>query len=185
MSNFLNRMIGKEKLAFGAAVFAGLMRILPHPANFTPGGGLAVYSGARISGWRAFVLPVGMMVLTGILLAWMQGYNFWTLSTLFVMLSFAVYVLLGRLVRNTENPAAIGGVILTGSVQFFLVSNLAVWAFSGMYALTWAGLSTCFLAAIPFFGMTVVGDLVYGGALFTAHHFLARNFFPQEAVASA
>lgn len=184
MSNLIQTIIGKEKLGFGEAVFAGLMRILPHPANFTPAGGLAVYSGARLSGWRAFATPLLMMIITGLILAYMRGYSFWTLTTLCVMISFCVYILLGRLVRDSENPLAIGGVVLAGSVQFFILTNLAVWAFGGLYPLTGAGLATCFTLALPFFGFTLLGDLFYSALLFTAHHFLARNYFPDEAVAS-
>ena len=144
MKQLMNSIFGKERLGYAEALFAGLMRLVPHPANFTPAGGLAVYSGARLSGWRAFATPLVMLVVTGLVLAYAGGYSFWSMTTLFVMASFCVYVLLGRLVRNTENPLAIGGVTFAGSVQFFLVTNFAVWAFAGYYPMTPAGLMTSY-----------------------------------------
>jgi hypothetical protein len=40
---------------------------------------------------------------------------------------------------------------LLGPTSFFLVSNYAVWAKSGMYPHTLAGLQACYIAAIPFY----------------------------------
>ncbi len=185
MNDMIHSIIGTRKLAFGGAVFAGLMRIVPHPPNFTPAGGLAIYSGARLSGWRAFATPLVMMVVSGLILSWMHGYSFWSSITAVVLLSFGVYVLFGKLLRNTENPLAIGGVTIAGSVQFFLITNFAVWALAGYYPPTAAGLLACYVAAIPFFGAPLLGDLFYSAALFTAHHFLARSFFPDEVVPAA
>ena len=184
MKQLMNSIFGKERLGYAEALFAGLMRLVPHPANFTPAGGLAVYSGARLSGWRAFATPLVMLVVTGLVLAYAGGYSFWSMTTLFIMASFCVYVLLGRLVRNTENPLAIGGVTFAGSVQFFLVTNFAVWAFAGYYPMTPAGLMTSYIAGLPYFAMTIAGDLFYSAVLFSAHHFLSRNYFPEEAVAA-
>ena len=63
--------------------------------------------------------------------------------------------------------AAVGG-----SLVFFLVTNLFVWAeslFDGplaMYPPTWAGLVECYTAAVPFYRTALLGDLFYCGVLF-------------------
>ena len=49
---------------------------------------------------------------------------------------------------------------------FFLLSNGAVWAFSGMYSLTWQGLVQRYVAALPFLEKTVLGDLFWTAVLF-------------------
>jgi hypothetical protein len=54
------------------------------------------------------------------------------------------------------------------SLVFFVASNFAVWAFSGMYSLDLAGLSQCFIAALPFLQNTVAGDLFWTAVLFGA-----------------
>jgi hypothetical protein len=52
------------------------------------------------------------------------------------------------------------------SLAFFLLSNGAVWAFSGMYPLTGQGLTQCYIAALPFLDKTVLGDLFWTAVLF-------------------
>jgi hypothetical protein len=54
--------------------------------------------------------------------------------------------------------------VLWSSLLFFIVSNLGVWLL--YYPLTQEGLTTCFILAIPFFGNTIAGDLVYTAVLF-------------------
>jgi hypothetical protein len=49
-----------------------------------------------------------------------------------------------------------------------------------MYPKTGAGLAECFLAAIPFFHYTLLGDLFYVGVLFGAFE-LAKFKFPRLA----
>lgn len=53
-----------------------------------------------------------------------------------------------------------------GSLVFFLVSNLAVWAGGSMYPLTVQGLLACYSAAIPFFGNELAGTVFYSSVIF-------------------
>ena len=50
-----------------------------------------------------------------------------------------------------------------------LVSNFGVWIMSSMYAKSFAGLIQCYSLAIPFFGGTILGDLVYSTVLFYSY----------------
>lgn len=71
----------------------------------------------------------------------------------------------GRLLwRNATGAVA-------ASVLFFFVTNLAVWWTS--YAHTWSGLGQCYLAAVPFFGYTLAGDLMATCGLFAGSAALA------------
>ena len=45
-----------------AGVLVGLLRLVPHPANFSSLGALGIFSGARLRSWNAFVLPLAVMV---------------------------------------------------------------------------------------------------------------------------
>ena len=49
---------------------------------------------------------------------------------------------------------------------FFVTSNFAVWMFSGIYARDIAGLVKCYIAALPFFQNTLMGDLFWTAVLF-------------------
>ena len=85
---------------------------------------------------------------------------------LWVYVSFALSVCLGFLVRKRPGYVTVFTASLAGSVLFFLLSNFGVWLDGTLYPLTTAGLYTCYVAAIPFFRNTLLGDLFYAGLLF-------------------
>jgi hypothetical protein len=65
-----------------------------------------------------------------------------------------------------RRPGVFAPLMKACSLIFFAVTNLGVWAFSGMYPLTFDGLMACYVAALPFLQHTVVGDLLWAVALF-------------------
>lgn len=67
-----------------------------------------------------------------------------------------------------KRPRFLKGVLFTlsASVFFFVVTNFAVWAGSGIYAHSFGGLVSCFTLALPFFRNTALSDALYTAALF-------------------
>jgi hypothetical protein len=63
----------------------------------------------------------------------------------------------------------IGGAALLGSLQFFLISNFAVWLNSKVYPPTLGGLVECYAIAVPFYRGTLTGDLIFSGLIFGVH----------------
>jgi hypothetical protein len=55
---------------------------------------------------------------------------------------------------------------LAGSLVFFAVSNLGVWLGGHLYPHTLAGLAVDYIAGIPFFQATLVGDLIFNTLFF-------------------
>ena len=96
---------------------------------------------------------------------------YWTYS------AFIVIGILGLFLLKKVTPLRLILLSLSASILFFIVSNFGVWALGIMYPLTWNGLITCYLAAIPFFKNTLAGDLVYCGLLFGSFE-LARYKLP-------
>jgi hypothetical protein len=47
-----------------------------------------------------------------------------------------------------------------------------------------AGLSACYVAALPFFGRTLLADLFYSGVLFGAYALVSRRLESARAVAA-
>ncbi|MCE9600267.1 MAG: hypothetical protein K8S54_20075 [Spirochaetia bacterium] len=181
----IQTFLRNHPVGIGSALFTGLLRII-QAINFAPVGALAVYSGARISGIGAFIVPIAVLILTDWILGFTRyGVGTWTVTTLFVYGAFLINILAGRLLKKTENAGAIVGLSVAGSIQFFLTTNLGVWLTSGMYSLDLAGLTTCFVAAIPFYRLTFVSDILFTCVLFLAHHFLAQRFSPAESIARA
>lgn len=161
-------------LALGLTVLGALARLAPHPPNFAPVGSVSLFAGARLRGWHAYLLPLVLMAVTDPLVG---GYSF---TTPFVYASFLVNVWLGRRLQSTENALRIGGMCLLCSTQFFLLTNFGSWL--AFYPHTLSGLATCFVAAIPFFGVTVLSNLLYTGILFGLHAWLSRTVYPAERV---
>jgi hypothetical protein len=93
-----------------------------------------------------------------------------------VYASFLIYVWIGSRLRSTQNPLAYGAAAVAGSVQFFLITNLAMWLKPvSLYPHNAAGLVACYVAAIPFYGRTLAADLFYSAALFGAYALLSRR----------
>ena len=143
-----------------AILVAAVLRLVPHPPNFTPIGAMALFSGAYL-GRRAlaFVAPLGAMLLSDALLGFYSG--FWV-----TYLAIGLIVLIGWLALSRVSPLRVGAAAVASSITFFLVSNFGTWAQSGMYPHTGAGLAACYVAAIPFFQNTLAGDLFYATLLF-------------------
>jgi len=167
-------------LAVGLVVVGVLGRLM-QSINFAPVGAVSLFAGARMRGWQAYLLPVALMAATDPLL---HGYSF---ATPFVYASFLINVWMGSQLRRTGKPAWIGAAAAAGSVQFFLLTNFAVWVnpAQAMYPHNLAGLAACFVAAIPFFRNTLVSDLLYTGAFFGLYALLTRTVARWERVAVA
>ena len=164
--------------ALTLTVAAALVRLVPHPPNFAPIGGLALFGGARLKGWQAYIVPLLAMAVTDPILSHIAGSPAYSALTPIIYLSFMINVLLGRVcLAKTANPSRIVLVALIASTQFFLLTNFAVWLGAGLfYPRNAAGLITCYVAALPFFGRTILADLFYSGVLFAAYSLITKRF---------
>jgi hypothetical protein len=176
-----------KPIALTLTVIAALLRLVPHPPNFTPVGGVALFGGARLRGWQAYAVPVLAMLITDPILSHMAGFPAYSWVSLVVYSCFLINVLLGRVfLRRSSNPARIAAVALAGSAQFYLITNFFVWlGAGGLYPHTFAGLVTCYVAALPFFARTILGDLFYSAVLFGAYAVLSRRIAGEHNRAAA
>jgi hypothetical protein len=156
----------KASLLLRGAVIATLvtlsavLRIVPHPWNLTPVGAMALFSGAMFRNrWISFLLPLASLFAGDLFVGFHK-------LMLIVYASFAISVAIGRWLRENRSLARIGGTVFLGAVQFFVITNFAMWALGGYYPKTAAGLATCFMAGVPFFWNTLAGDALYAGILF-------------------
>ncbi len=157
MKNILsNKFAFLTALVFGAA----LTRLLPHYPNFTAIGAAALFGGACFEKkWMAVLVPFAALFLTDAII----GFH----TTMFaVYLSFGITILIGLTLRERKSILTVAGGSVISSVIFFVVTNFAVWGVEGYYPKNTAGLSACFTAAIPFFGTTLLGDLLFTAVLF-------------------
>jgi hypothetical protein len=152
-------------------LFAAAVRILPHPWNFTPIGAMALFSGAKFGrSWKAFLFPLAALFCGDLFV------GFHRLMPV-VYLSFSLSVLIGIAFRNRQSIKPLSLATFLGALQFFLITNSAVWALGSTYPHSFAGLITCYVAGIPFFGSTLAGDACYAFLLFGGFA-LVERFVP-------
>ena len=154
-------LIYRTILALIMVVLAAALRVAPHPWNFTPIGAMALFSGAVIRGRLAFFFPLLALFAGDILVGFHQ-------LMFAVYASFLISVAIGLWLRNRRSMWRISLATLLGAIQFFLVTNFAVWLVLGNYPRTGTGLAACYVAGIPYFWNTLAGDAIYAACLFGA-----------------
>jgi len=138
----------KEYIIIGLIVLAILTRLIPHPLNFAPITGIALFSAINFNNtFFKFLVPLISLVIFDLIIGF-------SLINNFVYLSFIVIVLVGNHFREIKLKS-----ILISSVVFFIISNFGVWLIG--YPKTVSGFVMCYTAAIPFFINTILGDLFY------------------------
>ncbi len=155
-----------------------LSRLLPHPFNFSPIAALALFGGARYSNrYAAYLIPLSALWISDLFLNYAFYGRFVPFyeGAFFTYLAFAMIVLLGSFALRKFSAKNLLFTSLSASVLFFLVSNFGVWAFSGLYPPTAAGITACYAAAVPFFRNTLAGDLIYSFAIFYAFAFAQQQ----------
>src|SRR5262249_20600109 len=138
------------------AVIAILVRLIPfgvRPPNVAANGALSVFGGSRAPIW----VPLPAPLLSPSIRELLPYKAFrWEPFNITVYVSFVIYMLLGRfLLKGNDSLGRIAGVTFLGSLQFFVLTNLAEWLqYSGIignsqktYDATLAGLLTCFVKA--------------------------------------
>jgi hypothetical protein len=173
-SKEISRVWIQPRTAFITSIVVGAaaLRIAPHPMNFAPIGALALFGGACFSTKRAAVAVPLLSLVAGDIFIGFHRLVPW------VYASFLLSVLIGFWLRRKRSVKRIGAATLAGAIQFFLITNLAVWATStGSYPKNAAGLAACYVAGLPFFWNTLAGDAFYAALLFGGMA-LAEKRFP-------
>lgn len=148
---------------------AAFSRLIPHPWNFTAIGAMALFGGAYFNDRKlSMVVPMAALALSDLVLGGFHS------TTFFVYAGFALIVMMGWFLTEKKSVARIGGLSLAASSVFFLVSNFGVWIMDGMYAPTAKGLVECYVAAIPFFGYQVAGDIFFCTVMFGGYELVKK-----------
>ena len=148
-------------------VLATAIHLLPHPFGVSTVGATALYAGAhgdKRSSWLVPMLPLTLGLLVSGL--------YQPVVMLFVFGGFSLSTLAGRWLLSRQRALKrFGGAVVCGATIFFVVSNFSVWL-AGYYPPTLAGLVDCYLAGLPFYGLSILADAAYCFVLFGAHKVL-------------
>jgi hypothetical protein len=137
-------------------------RLLPHMPNFAPVAASALFAGTMLRHKAlAPLVPLLALAISDVAI----GFDDWHL-TLVTYAASTIPALLPMLSPRLRKPGMFAPTMVACSLIFFVVTNLGVWAFSGMYPVTFDGLVACYVAALPFLQQTVISDLLWAVALF-------------------
>ncbi len=154
-------------LAYLFILAAIVVRFLPHPMAFTPVGAALLFFGAR-GPRRQWWVPLVLLAASDVVLTTLVYRYPFSWDHFVTWTWYAAMLGLGTMLRQNAGALKIMGSALSGSVAFFVISNLAVWAAWDMYPKTVAGLMTCYDAGLPFFRRAIEGDLLFTAAMFAA-----------------
>ena len=160
-------------LITGTILLLAISRLLPHPYNFTPIGGIAILGATYFNSsfWK-YVVPViafyiSDLLVTNILFAsyyagegiiWFSTHMIWTYSAMVII------VLLSSLIMRKKSFKNLIGASVAGAILFFLITNFGSWLADPMYPKTFGGLMTAYVAGIPFFPNSLASTLLYASA---------------------
>jgi hypothetical protein len=157
-------------IAYLVLLLAIVSRILPlqtHYWNFTAIGGSLLFFGARRPRWQTVIAVFALAVTDFCLTRFAYSYPFHIRGYLITWAWYAGICLLGNgLLSRKASALRVGAAVFTSATSFFLISNFVVWMGSTLYAHSFAGLSDCYAAALPFYGNDLVSTALVAGALF-------------------
>ena len=137
-------------------------RLLPHAPGVWPFAASALFAGRMLRlPALAVIVPLAAVLLSNVTLAG----DDWRI-TLVVCLAITLPAFAGILVRRWPGAIPVIAAMVSCSLIFFVTTNFAVWAFSGIYPRTLEGLTQCYIAALPYLDKTVLGDLFWTAVLF-------------------
>jgi len=170
-------MSKKQGILFIGLVVVGICsRLLPHPPNMTAVTAASLFAGA-ILGSRILALAVPLVLLYAsdffinntvgrVYLGADEGLIFWAEFMNYTYLGFALVVILGMVALKKRSTKKIAMITIIASTMFWLVSNFGFWMMPEPFSKDLAGLIACYLAALPFLGLQIVGDLIFSFIIF-------------------
>lgn len=151
----------KQIFPVGLILILALSRLIPHPWNFTPVIAVAMMSGYFFKNiyFSLSILLIAMLI-ADVFIGFYENMIFVYLSLMFI--AFVFFKISKKI--NFKNLFIYG---FAGSLIFFIISNLGVWALGSpglndiAYEKSLSGLIECYILAIPFFGNTFLSTLIF------------------------
>jgi hypothetical protein len=146
-----------------------LFRLLPHWPNVSPVAAMALFGGAYFADKRvAFIVPFVALFLSDLFLGLHN-------SMIFVYAGFGLTVAIGLLLKSRVTLTNTTFAVVAASAAFFLLTNFGAWMTSGIYSKSAEGLMQAYIAGIPFFQNSLLGNLGYAVVIFGGYHLLQKN----------
>jgi hypothetical protein len=174
-------------IAVLALIVIGVVtRLLPHVPNFAPVTATALFCGAYLPRRLSILAPLIVLLISDYLLLYIDPFGKVDFSTLYapevlwhntlpyVYFSFGISAMVGWLLRTNRTALTVVGAAVFCSIQFFLITNAAVWI-AGGYDRSIHGLWQSYVAGLPFYKGTLLGDLLYTSTFFGLYELTRRQ----------
>ena len=151
-------------LAVAARVLAGTGTLSLY--GFTPLCASLLFFGSRVPG-KQFWAPVALLIGCDVYLNLFRYHMAITWDQTVIWAWYAAVCFIGLFLRGRVKPLRVGAAAIGSSVSFFVISNFAVWVAGNIaYPRSLAGLSACYVAAIPFFKNDLMSNLLFSSVFF-------------------
>lgn len=164
--------MNKRTLALLGLIALAAAARLVQAVNIAPITAIAVFCGMRFkSRLTAWAVPLTALLATDLLKDVLHSQGLARDAGIYPGMwstygSTALVAVMAFFANGSRSASVIGATTLGGSLLFFALSNLAYWAEGALYPYTLGGLAECFVAALPFFRNSLLGDVVFSTALF-------------------
>ena len=155
-------------------IVASILRLIPHPPNMTPIVGMSVLSVSYFNHrLMQFGFPLFIMLITDAIIGFHP-----LMPNVYVAIILSG--LSGYILKKRPSFVNMIGASFVSSILFFVITNMGVWFTGTMYAKTFSGLTTCFIAALPFFHNTVIATLSVIMTVFFFERLIIKLFIKTE-----
>lgn len=148
--------------------------------HLAPIAGISIFSGSILKNKWGYLLPLLAMFFSDLFLELFTDVDgFYSLAQIMTYGALALIAFLGTRL-NPDKPLKIFAYTLSGSLIFFVLSNLGVF-FEGHYGYSLQGLADCYMMALPFykselatnfFVNALLSDLLFSIIAFGSYHFI-------------
>lgn len=150
-------------------------RLIPHPPNFTPLIGLCLLAGRELKQITAIIILILGLIISDGLIAWLHHFPWFGSWTFFTYSGFVAAIWLGQSLRKRMPISLPIFSALISGFGFWLWTNFGVWLTSSLYPLSINGLTTCYIAALPFLRNELLGDFCWGIIIFGSYIWVQKN----------
>ena len=152
------------KISIGIFITLAISRFIPHPPNFTSLIALSFYM-PFFFGIKFIPIVLLSFFITDLFIGFHN-------ITFFTWGSILIIGMLSKIFFSTFISRISGSGF--GALIFFILTNFGVWMFGG-YGYTFEGLIACYVAALPFFGNTLVSTLLFALIFEVIYGFLSSK----------
>lgn len=181
------RRIGEISAIILLLSFSRLAIAIP---NLEPIGAAALFGGALLSSrYLKYLIPLLALFVGDVIIASLApsfSAHLFSPTFIAIYIAFIAAVFVGQKLigKSPKVKTVLGGAVLS-SVIFFVVTNFAVWMDPtfALYPKTFAGLSACYIAALPYYKMTLLSNVLFSAIAFGGYAIYRKQIESKQVVA--